>query len=99
MLDKADDRSLHFPDVAVAELGFVLLRSYRMPAELVADTLRAVAMHRAIDVPHAAIWLEVADDIEAGQSLVDAYLMRTAAAIGAPEILTFDAKLKQRGGV
>jgi predicted nucleic acid-binding protein len=99
MLAKAEDGSLLFPDVAVAELGFVLLRVYRWPAASVAAALRGVVMHPAIDVPHADTWLDVADDLEAGRGLVDAYLMRTAKAVASPTLITFDTALKPLTGL
>jgi predicted nucleic acid-binding protein len=99
LLAGAEDGSLLFPDVALAELGFVLLRVYRWPARSVAAALRGVAMHPAIEVPHADLWLDVADDLESGRGLVDAYLLRTARAAGASTLLTFDTELKPIAGV
>jgi len=99
LLGEAPPGSLLLPDVAMAELGFVLLRVYGYSPESVASALRAVAMHPAIDVQAPAIWLDVADDLEAGRGLVDAYLMRSASAVGAPTLLTFDKKLKPPAGV
>jgi predicted nucleic acid-binding protein len=99
MLARAGDASLLFPDVALAELGFVLLRVYRWPVPSVAAALRGVVMHPAIDVPGADVWLDVADDIEHGRGLVDAYLMRTALNASAPTLLTFDTELKPLASV
>lgn len=99
LLAGAEDGSLLFPDVALAELGFVLLRVYRWPTASVAAALRGVVMHPAIEVPGADVWLDVADDLEAGRGLVDAYLMRTARSTAAPVLLTFDTELKPMPGV
>lgn len=98
LLEEAPDNSLIFPDVALAELGFVLLRIYRMSRAFVAGVLRSVVTHPAIDI-QPIVWLAVADDLEAGHGLVDAYLMRTAAAVGVPTLLTFDTKAKPARGV
>ncbi len=91
--------ALLFPGVAVAELGFVLLRVYRWPAPRVADAIRAVVSHPAIAVPDAEVWLDVADDLGGGRGLIDAYLMRTALQAGAPVVVTFDAEIKPLAGV
>lgn len=99
LLSTAEPASLLLPDVAVAELGFVLLRVYRWPPGSVADALRAVAVHPAIEVPGASIWLDVADDVEQGRGLVDSYLMRTALDEDAPTLLTFDTALKPLAGL
>jgi predicted nucleic acid-binding protein len=90
----ADDNSLLLPDVALAETAFVLLRVYRWPVTSVADAIRAVVNHRAIDVPGREIWLDVADDLERGSGPVDAYLLRTAERPGIGEILTFDEEMR-----
>lgn len=95
----APAEALLFPDVAVAELGFVLLRVYRWPVARVADAVRAVVSDPAISVPGAELWLDVADDIEAGHGLVDAYLMRSALQAGAPVVITFDAEIRALAGV
>jgi predicted nucleic acid-binding protein len=94
LLQAASDASLLVPNVAVAELAFVLLRVYRWPAMKVADALRAVVNHRAIDVPGQEIWLHVADDIERGGGVIDAYLVRTAEHAGIEQVLTFDDGMK-----
>jgi predicted nucleic acid-binding protein len=94
LLQTASDASLLVPDVAVAELAFVLLRVYRWPAMKVGDVLRAVVNHRAIDVPGREIWLHVADDIERGGGVIDAYLVRTAERAGIEQVLTFDDGMK-----
>lgn len=99
LLAGAEAGSLLLPDVAVAELGFVLLRVYRWSVRSVADALRAVAMHPAIEVPGASTWLDVADDVEQGRGLVDSYLMRTALSESAPTLLTVDTALKPITGV
>lgn len=99
LLAGAEPDSLLLPDVAVAELGFVLLRVYRWPAASVAAALRAVVMHPAVDVPGAAVWLDVADDVEQGRGLVDSHLMRTAKRVSAPTLLTFDTEVKALPGV
>ncbi len=91
--------ALFFPGVAMAELGFVLLRVYRWPIEQVARALRAVVSHPAIDVPDAGTWLDVADDLEHGHGLVDAYLMRVALAAAGGTLLTFDASIRALPGV
>lgn len=93
-LQTASDMTLFMPNVAVAELAFVLLRVYRWPVPKVADALRAVVNHRAIDVPDAEIWLDVADDLEDGRGLIDAYLVRTAESNGIETVLTFDEGMK-----
>src|SRR5262249_46300270 len=95
----AGDGSLLYPGVATAELAFVLLRVYRWPPELVADAIRAVVTHSAIEVPDGSIWLEVADDIQAGAGPVDSYPMRSARAPNAPALTTFDSEITPIGGV
>lgn len=90
----AVDASLLMPDVAVAEMAFVLLRVYRWPVVQVADALRAVVNHRAVEVPSRELWLDVADDLEQGRGVVDAYLLRTAEREGIPEVVTFDEGMK-----
>ncbi|MGI8824106.1 MAG: hypothetical protein ACR2JC_00390 [Chloroflexota bacterium] len=50
--------------------------------------------HPTIDVPGKEVWLEVADDIEAGRDPVDAYLLRTAERMGIPSVTTFDGSMK-----
>lgn len=95
----AAEDSLLFPDVAIAELGFVLLRVYRWPAPSVAGAIRAVVTHPAIETPDPATWLDVADDLESGRGLVDAYLMRVALDRGAPALITFDDQIKPIHGV
>jgi predicted nucleic acid-binding protein len=98
-LESAADRSLLLPDVAVAELAFVLLRVYRRPIDTVADAIRAVVNHRAIEVPGREVWLDVADDLERGRGPVDAYLVRTAESMGIPELVTFDEGIRGMEGV
>ncbi|HEX6492222.1 MAG TPA: PIN domain-containing protein [Candidatus Dormibacteraeota bacterium] len=93
------DGALLFPDVAMAELGFVLLRVYRWGIENVARALRAVVSHPAIDVPEGGIWLDVADDLEQGLGLVDAYLMRVAQQAAAGTLVTFDSSMRAVPGV
>jgi predicted nucleic acid-binding protein len=95
----AGDASLLFPGVALAELAFVLLRVYRWPSDAVANAIRAVVSHLAIEVPETSTWLDVADDVQNGRGIVDAYLMRTAAATGVSEIITFDTEMKPIAGV
>ncbi len=90
LLQTASDESLLMPNVAVAELAFVLLRVYRWPISKVADALRAVVTHRSIEVPDEEIWLDVADDLEGGRGVIDAYLVRTAERMGVGRVLTFD---------
>lgn len=94
LLDTAPDASLLMPNVAVAELAFVLLRVYRWPVPKVSDALRAAVTHRAIEVPDEEIWLDVADDLEYGRGLVDAYLVRTAERMGVGKLFTFDEGIK-----
>ncbi|MGH2444263.1 MAG: PIN domain-containing protein [Chloroflexota bacterium] len=89
-LTRARVRSLLMPDVAVAELAFVLLRVYRWPASSAADAVRAVVNHRAIEVPGRDLWLEVAGDLERGYGPVDAYLLRTAERDALPGLITLD---------
>ncbi|GAC1575789.1 MAG: hypothetical protein NVS3B18_09540 [Candidatus Dormibacteria bacterium] len=91
--------ALLFPSVAVAELGFVLLRVYRWPLGRVADAIRAVVSHPAIEVPDAGLWLDVADDLDGGRGLVDAYLLRAAVRAGASVLVTFDAAIEPLAGV
>lgn len=91
--------ALLVPGVAMAELGFVLLRVYRWPADQVARALQAVVSHPAIHVPDAGTWLDVADDLEHGHGLVDAYLMRVALAAAGGVLLTYDASLRAVPGV
>ena len=98
-LQEAEDSALLMPDVALAEVGFVLLRVYRWPADRVADALRAVVTHRAIEVPGQDLWLEVADDVEDGRTLVDAYLLRIAEHEGINTVLTFDERMRPLAGV
>jgi predicted nucleic acid-binding protein len=90
LLQTSSDASLLFPNVAVAELTLVLLRVYRWPVPSVADALRAVVTHRSIAVPDQEVWLDVADDLEHGRGIVDAYLVRTAERMGVGKLLTFD---------
>jgi predicted nucleic-acid-binding protein len=99
LLSAADDSSLLMPDVALAELGFVLLRVYRWPPRKVADAIRAVVNHRAITVPGRDLWLDVAADLEAGRGLVDGYLLRTAERVNVRQVLTFDIGMKPLGAV
>jgi predicted nucleic acid-binding protein len=94
LLQTAPNSSLFMPNVAVAELAFVLLRVYRWPIPKVADALRAVVNHRAIDVPRGELWLDVADDLEGGRGVIDAYLVRTAESNGIETVLTFDEVMK-----
>lgn len=93
------DGALLFPGVAMAELGFVLLRVYRWGVEHVARALRAVVSHPAIEVPEAGIWLDVADDLERGHGLVDAYLMRVALQAAGGTLITIDASMRPLPGV
>jgi predicted nucleic acid-binding protein len=93
-LRDAEEASLLMPDVAVAELAFVLLRVSRWPADRVAAAIRAVVTHRAIEVPGRELWLDVADDVERGRGPVDAYLMRTAERAGITTVLTFDESMR-----
>jgi predicted nucleic-acid-binding protein len=93
------DDGLLLPSVAVAELGFVLLRVYRWPVEHVARAIRAVMTHPAIEVPEGALWLDVAADLEAGHGLIDAYLMLRALAAGSGTLVTFDAGIRALPGV
>jgi predicted nucleic acid-binding protein len=95
----ASDASLFFPSVALAEMGFVLLRVYRWPVAAVAGAVRAVVSHPAIEVPDLTAWLDVADDLESGRGLVDAYLMRLALERGTPTLVTFDDAIKAVAGV
>jgi predicted nucleic acid-binding protein len=95
----ASEGALLFPSVALAELGFVLSRVYRWPVAVVAGAIRAVASHPAIDVPDMTAWLDVADDLESGRGLVDAYLMRVALEAGAPTLVTFDDAIKPLAGL
>lgn len=90
---------LIFPSVAVAELGFVLLRVYRWPVPDVAMAIRAVVTHPAIAVAEAPLWLDVADDLDAGHGLVDAYLMRLAPSTDSKTVMTFDAGIKPLPGI
>jgi predicted nucleic acid-binding protein len=99
LIATAEQGSLLFPSVAVAELGFVLLRVYRWPREHVRDAIRAVVSHPSLDVPDGLLWLDVADDLAAGRGLVDAYLMRMALGAGAPILMTFDAEIHPMDGV
>jgi predicted nucleic acid-binding protein len=94
LLQSAPDASLHMPNVAVAELAFVLLRVYRWPVPKVSVALRAVVTHRSIEVPDHEIWLDVADDLEHGPGVVDSYLVRTAERMGVGTLLTFDEGIK-----
>jgi len=94
LLHGAVDAALVMPDVAVAELAFVLLRVYRWPVKKVADALRAVVNHRAIEVPGKELWLDVAEDIEGGRGVVDAYLLRTAERAEIKDVMTFDENMK-----
>lgn len=93
-LQSSDNDSLLFPDVAVAELAFVLLRVYRWPVAGVADAVRAVVNDRTIVVPSGALWLQVADDLEHGYGPVDAFLLRTAEQAGIGAVITFDEGMK-----
>src|SRR5437899_2616621 len=88
LLQAAPDASLLMPNVAVAELAFVLLRVYRWPTSKVADALRAVVTHRSIQIPDEEIWLDVADDLESGRGVIDAYLVRTAERLKVGKVLT-----------
>lgn len=90
---------LIFPSVAVAELAFVLLRVYRWPVTEVAMAIRAVVTHPAIAVSEGPMWLDVADDLDAGHGLVDAYLMRLALSTDSKTVLTFDAGIKPLPGI
>ena len=94
LLERTSDASLLVPDVVVAELAFVLLRVYRWPVSSVADAVRAVVNHRAIDAPGRALWLDVADDLERGGGPIDAYLLRVAEQGGIGTVLTFDREMK-----
>lgn len=98
-LADADAGSLLLPDVAVAELAFVLLRVYRWRVERVADAIRAVVNHRAITVPGREIWLDVADDLERGRGPIDSYLLRTAERAAIPTFLTYDTGIRQLADV
>lgn len=93
-VQQAAHGSLLLPDVAVAELAFVLLRVYRWPILQVADALRAVVTHQAIVVPDRQTWLDVADDLQYGRGPVDAYLLRVAESAGIPEVVTFDESMR-----
>jgi predicted nucleic acid-binding protein len=93
-LQSAAKDSLLLPDVAVAELSFVLLRVYRWPAGRVADVIRGVVNDRAIVVPDGSQWLQVADDLEHGYGPVDAYLLRLAERQGMSAVITFDEHMK-----
>jgi predicted nucleic acid-binding protein len=53
-----------------------------------------VVNHRAIDVPHGELWLDVADDLEGGRGVIDAYLVRTAESNGIEKVWTFDEGMK-----
>jgi predicted nucleic acid-binding protein len=94
LLRDSADRALLVPDVVIAELAFVLLRVYRWPARRVAGAIRAVVNHRAIDVPGSEVWLDVAGDVEEGQGLVDAYIVRTAERALISTVLTFDEGMR-----
>lgn len=94
ILHDAVDAAFAMPEVAVAELAFVLLRVYRWPVEKVADALRAVVNHRAIEVPGKELWLDVAQDIEGGRGVIDAYLLRTAERAEIGDVMTFDESMK-----
>lgn len=93
-LRRAPHGSLLFPDAAVAELAFVLLRVYRWPIGDVANGIRAVVSHRAIEVPGRELWFDVSDDLEQGRGVVDAYLLRTAARAEIGAVVTFDEGMK-----
>ncbi len=88
------DAAFVMPEVAVAELAFVLLRVYRWPVEKVADALRAVVNHRAIQVPGKELWLDVAADIEGGRGVIDAYLLRTAERAEIEDVMTVDESMR-----
>jgi len=77
-LQAASARSLLVPDVAVAELAFVLIRVYHWPATGVADAIRAVVSHTTNIVPGEELWHDIVDDIAQVRRPVDAYLVRTA---------------------
>jgi predicted nucleic acid-binding protein len=98
-LQAASEASLLLPDVAVAELAFVLLRIYRWPVADVANGVRAVVNYRAIQVPGRELWLDVADDLESGRGPIDAYLLRTAERAGVPAVVTFDESMRPLVGV
>jgi predicted nucleic acid-binding protein len=98
-MSAAAEASLLFPSVAAAELGFVLLRVYRWPPSAVAAAIRAVVTHPAVDAPETGVWLDVADDIDSGRGLVDAYLMRAALESGAPTLISFDDDIEPIAGV
>jgi len=93
-LATAAAHSLLLPDVAVAELTFVLSRVYRWPVPSVANAIRAVVNHRTIEVPGRELWLDVADDLDQGSGVVDAYLLRTAETAGIRRLVTFDEGIK-----
>jgi predicted nucleic acid-binding protein len=99
LLQDAANASLLMPDVAVAELAFVLLRVYRWPVPRVADAIRAVVNHRAIEVPGRELWLDVADDLEHSRGVIDAYLLRTAERADVPDVVTFDETMRPLAGV
>lgn len=94
VLQRAVDGAFVMPEVAVAELAFVLLRVYRWPVEKVADALRAVVNHRAIEVPGKELWLDVAADIEGGRGVIDAYLLRTAERAEIEDVMTVDESMR-----
>jgi predicted nucleic acid-binding protein len=93
------DGALLLPDVAITELGWVLLRVYRWPIPEVARALRAVVTHKSIEVAAPRLWLDIADDLEQGHDLVDAYLQRIALHAGISRLVTFDADMRPIGGV
>jgi predicted nucleic acid-binding protein len=45
-------------------------------------------------VPDQEVWLDVADDLEHGRGIVDAYLVRTAERMGVGNLLTFDEDIQ-----
>ncbi len=99
LLRSAANGAFLMPNVAVAEMAFVLLRVYHWPRTATADAIRAVVNHRVIVVPARETWLEVADDIDRGWGVIDSYLLRTAQREGIPHVLTFDERMKPIPGV
>jgi predicted nucleic-acid-binding protein len=99
MLRSAGDDSFLLPDVALAELAFVLSRVYRWQRVDTARAIRAVVNHRAIVVVARDTWLDVADDVDQGRGIVDSYLLRTAQREGIPQVTTFDEKIEPVHGV
>lgn len=93
-LQSAKKDALLFPDVAMVELAFILLRMYRWPATGVAEAIRAVVNDQTIVVPGNQLWLQAADDLENGYGPVDAYLLRAAKQGGMGAVITFDERMK-----